>query len=203
MLRASHAAILPVALGSHRRATDRLATEKRGTTHLETELDRELAKAQAALLARYAPDTRVRRIRWSQGETQLFELGNGAPLLYVHGGLGGAFELVPILRALAENHRVLVVDRPGHGFADPFDYHGVDLLDHARTFLGDILIAGDAIDTAEHLERDLWTHCPDHEAARHSGHHLQQLAAEKSALLLYGHDTDQWQTLRLSPNYYD
>ena len=68
---------------------------------------------------------------------------------------------------------------------------------------GDILIAGDAIDTAEHLERDLWTHCPDHEAARHSGHHLQQLAAEKSALLLYGHDTDQWQTLRLSPNYYD
>jgi N-acyl homoserine lactone hydrolase len=68
---------------------------------------------------------------------------------------------------------------------------------------GDILIAGDAIDTAEHLERDLWTHCPDHEAARHSAHQLQQLAQEKNALLLYGHDRDQWQTLRLSPNYYD
>jgi pimeloyl-ACP methyl ester carboxylesterase len=108
---------------------------------LETELDRELAKAQAALLARYAPDTRVRRIRWSQGEIQLFELGNGAPLLYVHGGLGGAYELVPILAALAENHRVLAIDRPGHGLADPFDYPGVDLLDHARAFLGDILDA--------------------------------------------------------------
>jgi len=108
---------------------------------LETELDRELAKAQAALLARFAPDTRVRRIRWSQGETQLFELGTGAPLLYVHGGLGGAYEVVPILGALAENHRVLAVDRPGHGLADPFDYRGVDLLDHARTFLGDILDA--------------------------------------------------------------
>ena len=108
---------------------------------METELDRELAKAQAALLARYAPDTRVRRIRWSQGETQLFELGTGSPLLYVHGGLSGAFELVPILGALAENHRVLAVDRPGHGLADPFDYRGVDLLDHARTFLGDILDA--------------------------------------------------------------
>ena len=55
--------------------------------------------------------------------------------------MGGAYEIVPILAALAENHRVLAVDRPGHGLADPFDYRGVDLLDHARTFLGDILDA--------------------------------------------------------------
>ena len=64
-----------------------------------------------------------------------FELGTGPPLLYVHGGLGGAYEMVPILAALAKTHRVLAVDRPGHGLADPFDYRGVDLLDHARTFL--------------------------------------------------------------------
>lgn len=108
---------------------------------MDTVLDRELEEAQAALLARYAPDTRLRRLRWSQGETQLFELGTGAPLLYVHGGLGGAYEIVPILGALAEKHRVLAVDRPGHGLADPFDYRGVDLLDHARTFLGGILDA--------------------------------------------------------------
>jgi pimeloyl-ACP methyl ester carboxylesterase len=106
---------------------------------VETELDRELEKAQAALLAEFAPETRVRRIRWSQGETQVFELGSGPPLLYVHGGLGGAYELVPILAALAKNHRVLAVDRPGHGLADPFDYGGVDLLDHGRTFLRDVL----------------------------------------------------------------
>jgi 2-hydroxy-6-oxonona-2,4-dienedioate hydrolase len=106
---------------------------------VETDLDRELEKSQAALLARFAPDTRVRRLRWSHGETQLFELGSGAPLLYVHGGLGGAYELVPILASLAENHRVLAVDRPGHGLADPFDYRGVDLLDHGRTFLRDLV----------------------------------------------------------------
>ena len=100
-----------------------------------TELNRELAKAQDALLARYAPETQLRRIRCSQGETQVFELGTGAPLLYVHGGLSGAFEVVPILATLAENHRVLAVDRPGHGLADPFDYRGVDLFDHGRTFL--------------------------------------------------------------------
>jgi pimeloyl-ACP methyl ester carboxylesterase len=36
---------------------------------------------------------------------------------------------------------VLAVDRPGHGLADPYDYRGVDLLDHARTFLEQILDA--------------------------------------------------------------
>ena len=124
-----------------------------------SELDRELEQAQAALLARFAPDARVRRIRWSQGETQLFELGAGAPLLYVHGGLGGAFEVVPILAALAENHRVLAVDRPGHGLADPFDYRGVDLLEHARTFLGDILDAVElpTVDVVANSMGALWS----------------------------------------------
>jgi 2-hydroxy-6-oxonona-2,4-dienedioate hydrolase len=102
---------------------------------------RELEEAQAALLARYAPDTRVRRVRWSQGETQVLELGAGPPLLLVHGGGDGAFEWVPILPALARTRRVIAVDRPGHGLADAFDYGGVDLLDHGRTFLGDILDA--------------------------------------------------------------
>jgi pimeloyl-ACP methyl ester carboxylesterase len=106
---------------------------------VETELDPELETAQTALLARFAPDTRVRRIRWSQGGTQVFELGTGPPLLYVHGGLGGAYEVTPILAALAQTHRVLAVDRPGHGLADPFDYRGVDLFDHGRTFLRDVV----------------------------------------------------------------
>ncbi len=110
---------------------------------MKTDLDQALERAQAALLARFAPDARVRRIRWSQGETQLFELGAGPPLMYVHGGLSGAFEVVPILAALAEKHRVVAVDRPGHGLADPFDYRGVNLLDHGRRFLGDI---ADALD---------------------------------------------------------
>ena len=68
---------------------------------------------------------------------------------------------------------------------------------------GNILIAGDAIDTLEHLERDLWTHCPEPETARRSEQHLQRIAAEENALLLFGHDADQWRTLRLSPHFYD
>ena len=126
---------------------------------MEREPDRELEKAQAALLARFAPETRVRRIRWSQGETQLFELGTGPPLLYVHGGLGGAYEMVPILTALAETHRMLAVDRPGHGLADPFDYRGVDLLDHGRTFLRDIVDALElpAVDVVANSMGGLWS----------------------------------------------
>jgi pimeloyl-ACP methyl ester carboxylesterase len=124
-----------------------------------SEQDRRLNAAQAALLERYAPDTRVRRVPWSQGETQVLELGSGPPLLLVHGGGDGAFEWVPILPALARTHRVLAVDRPGHGLADPFDYRRVDLLDHARSFLRDILDALElpAVDIAASSMGALWS----------------------------------------------
>jgi pimeloyl-ACP methyl ester carboxylesterase len=106
-----------------------------------SERDLELAAAQELLLERYAPDTRVRRIRWSHGETQVLELGDGPPLLLVHGGGDGAFEWVPVLATLAKTHRVLAVDRPGHGLADAFWYRNVDLQAHVRSFLADILDA--------------------------------------------------------------
>lgn len=119
----------------------------------------QLEAAQAALLSRYAPDTRIRRLRWSQGETQVLELGSGSPLLLVHGGLNGAWEWVPILPDLARNHRVLAVDRPGHGLADAFDYKGVDLLDHARTFLRDVMdvLELDAVDVVASSMGGLWS----------------------------------------------
>ena len=98
-------------------------------------------QAQAAYLDRCAPGHRTRRVRWSGGTTQVIELGEGAPLLLLHGGLGDAFQWGHLLPALARKHRVMAVDRPGHGLADPFDYQGVDLLQHARRFLGDILDA--------------------------------------------------------------
>ena len=106
-----------------------------------TEMDRHVEAAQAALLAHHAPDTLVRRVRWSQGETQVLEFGTGPPLLLVHGAFSDASIWVPILPELARNHRVLALDLPGHGLADPFDYTGVDVLELARTFLREILDA--------------------------------------------------------------
>jgi pimeloyl-ACP methyl ester carboxylesterase len=83
--------------------------------------------AQSAYLDRCAPGYRTRRVQWSGGTTQIIELGEGTPLLLVHGGMGEAFQWGSILSALAKSHRVLAVDRPGNGLADAFDYRGVDM----------------------------------------------------------------------------
>ena len=91
---------------------------------------------------------------------------------------------------------VRAIAAPGHA-------RGLQALLISLPRSGNILIAGDAIDTAEHLERDLWTHCPEPETARESAQRLVELAADENALLLYGHDTAQWETLRLSPLFYD
>jgi pimeloyl-ACP methyl ester carboxylesterase len=114
----------------------RSADDARGP---RSETDRQLEAAQAEVLARYAPDTRVRRLRWSRGETQVLELGEGPPLLLVHGGFAAAFYWIPIFPALARTHRVIALDWPGHGLADPCDFRSVDLFEQGRTFLGDVL----------------------------------------------------------------
>jgi pimeloyl-ACP methyl ester carboxylesterase len=116
-----------------------MATKERNDVVVDQ--DRAVETAQAAYLARCAPGYRTRRVRWSGGTTQVIELGDSTPLVLVHGGLGEASQWGCILSALARRHRVLAVDRPGHGLADPFDYCGVDLLAHARRFLGEFLDA--------------------------------------------------------------
>jgi pimeloyl-ACP methyl ester carboxylesterase len=108
---------------------------------MSAESDLRLEDAQAAFFARRAAGVRVRRSRWSRGETQVAEIGDGPPLLLVHGGLDNAFAWTPLLGKLARTRRVIAVDLPGHGLADPFDYAGVDLLDLGRAFLGETLDA--------------------------------------------------------------
>lgn len=104
-------------------------------------MEHDVESAQAAYLGRVAPGHRTRRVRWSGGETQVIEIGEGPPVLMIHGGLGEAFQWGPILAPLARMRRVLAVDRPGHGLADPFDHRGVDLIELGRRFIGDVLDA--------------------------------------------------------------
>jgi len=119
----------------------------------------ELERAQAALLARYAPETTVRRLTWSQGETQVLEFGSGPPLLLVHGGGDHACEWVPIIAPLARNRCVLAVDRPGHGLADPFEYRDIDLKAHAVRFLEEVVdaLALDSVDIAANSIGGWWS----------------------------------------------
>ena len=98
---------------------------------------------QAAYLDRVVPGHRIVRVRWAGGTTQVIEAGQGQPLLLLHGGLGEAFQWAPLMSALAHGYRVLAVDRPGHGLADPFDYRSVDMLAIASRFTREIL---DALD---------------------------------------------------------
>ena len=43
------------------------------------------------------------------------------------------------MSTLSRNHRVIAVDLPGHGMADPFDYTGVDMPEFGSMFLREIL----------------------------------------------------------------
>ena len=106
-----------------------------------SDYDETAAALQEAYLNRCVPGFRVRQIAWSGGKTAILEGGNGPPLLLVHGGGGAAFDWAPILTLLANRYRVLAVDRPGHGLADPFDYRGVDLFAHAQAFLAELVEA--------------------------------------------------------------
>ena len=126
---------------------------------MATDLDRALAKAQDELLSKTAPQTVASKLAWSGGRTQLLELGDGPPLLLVHGGLGDAFAWAPILEPLSRTHRVMAIDLPGHGLADPFDYRDVDLLDLARRFLTDVMdaIGLESVAIVAHSVGSLWS----------------------------------------------
>jgi len=101
--------------------------------------DRGLREARKRLLTRFVPGARTRRVKWSMGWTELIEVGEGPPLVLVHGGLGEAGGWVPILTSLARRFHLYVPDRPGHGLSDPFDYRGVDMSELSATFLADVL----------------------------------------------------------------
>ena len=68
---------------------------------------------------------------------------------------------------------------------------------------GPVLLAIDAISTFENLTTDNWGTAADPGAARESAHRLAALAEREAALLVTGHDPEQWSTLRLAPAWYE
>lgn len=99
----------------------------------------DLQTAQRDLLDELIPEATTQRVPWSQGETQVIEAGTGPPLLFVHGGFSQATEWLPLWPRLARRYRLLAVDRPGHGLADPYDYENVDTRDLAERFMTEVL----------------------------------------------------------------
>ena len=64
---------------------------------------------------------------------------------------------------------------------------------------GDILICGDAIYCQDNIDHDSWGGQMEPEIAKVSAQKLLALAKETKATMFYGHDPDQWRTLRKAP----
>jgi pimeloyl-ACP methyl ester carboxylesterase len=99
----------------------------------------DLETAQRILLDGLLPNATVRRVPWSRGTTQVIEAGSGRSLLFMHGGFSQATEWLPLWPLLAQRYRLIAIDRPGHGLADPFDYTGQDTLEVGSSFLAEML----------------------------------------------------------------
>lgn len=64
-----------------------------------------------------------------------YELGEGNPLILIHGGGGYASQWYSIMQALADTAHVFAVDRPGCGLTDSFMYNDVDISAHGAAFI--------------------------------------------------------------------
>lgn len=100
--------------------------------------------------------------------------------------LEGEPEIVPGVQAVLT---------PGHA---PF--HWSFLLTLKRD--GFVLLCSDAIYCQDNLDHDAWGGQAEPEVAKESAKKLLALADEKDAMMVYGHDPDQWRTLRKAPAAY-
>ena len=70
---------------------------------------------------------------------------------------------------------------------------------------GAVLLAIDAVGAERFFSADREKHPYDEDeaAARASTLKLMDLAQREGAMVVFGHDTEQWQTLRLAPDFYE
>jgi len=64
-----------------------------------------------------------------------YEMGEGEPLILIHGGGGYASQWYTIMEELAKSYHIYVLDRPGSGLTDNFIYGEVDLTKHGAAFI--------------------------------------------------------------------
>ena len=67
---------------------------------------------------------------------------------------------------------------------------------------GAVLLAIDAIYTRETLESEIWGGYHDPGTAKASADRLVAIAKRENALLIFGHDREQWATVHKSPEFY-
>lgn len=68
---------------------------------------------------------------------------------------------------------------------------------------GVVVLCGDAIACQEIVDEDAWDGQMSPSDARRSAARLERIADESDGLLVFGHDYEQWASLRHPPAYYD
>jgi pimeloyl-ACP methyl ester carboxylesterase len=69
------------------------------------------------------------------------EVGDGEPVILVHGGNSVAASWLPLVPLLADRFHLFLPDRPGCGLTGEFDYRGVDLRAHSAAFIAGLMDA--------------------------------------------------------------
>ncbi|MCF8024496.1 MAG: N-acyl homoserine lactonase family protein [Desulfobacteraceae bacterium] len=93
--------------------------------------------------------------------------------------------------------RLVIIPMPGHTLG-----HQVLLVRLKNS--GTIVLTGDCVPCQENFNhRILSGNNLDDQAARNSIENLHDLAVRENAILIHGHDPDQWAELKKAPDFYD
>lgn len=85
-----------------------------------------------------SPTERFVRLATTGTNVRVQEVGEGEPVLYLHGGPNTGSTWVPMVQAMP-GFRHLVVDRPGTGLSEPFAIRPSNLAEVGARFVGDVL----------------------------------------------------------------
>jgi pimeloyl-ACP methyl ester carboxylesterase len=131
---------LPDVLGDQRRDRSEASVERDGRRRAEQRA--RLAAAEAETFAHYGVDATSEPLVLSEPQltTRVVRTGSGPPTVLFHGSTLTSTAWAPLLPHLP-GRSLLLVDLPGCGLADPFDYTGVDLAAHQTAFVGSVLDA--------------------------------------------------------------
>lgn len=89
---------------------------------------------------RCEPNTSVISLACTGTQVRIQEIGEGEPVLFIHGGPNSGTTWAPILSQLS-GHRCLLVDRPGTGLSEDHVMTADRLPELGASFVGDVLDA--------------------------------------------------------------